>query len=102
MIDMNELTANEARMKQQWAPPTPIETLFKQLKDGQDFAASGKETISDSQLVRFGYDIMANTGVLGRPCTKWRNKKTADQTWNKFMIHFTTAVKNYNKNVKHG
>ena len=98
-IDMNDLTANETRMKLQWAPPTPIETLFKQLKDGQAFAASGKETISDSQLVRFGYDIMNNTGVLNRPCTKWRNEKSADQTWAKFMTHFTAAVKDYNKNT---
>ena len=98
-IDMNDLTANETRMKQQWAPPSPIETLFKQLKDGQAFAASGKETISDSQLVRFGYDIMNNTGVLSRPCTKWRNEKAGDQTWAKFMTHFTAAVKDYNKNT---
>lgn len=98
-IDMNDLTANETRMKQQWAPPTPIEALFKQLKDGQAFAASGKETISDSQLVRFGYDIMTNTGVLSRPCTKWRNENTGDQTWPKFMTHFTAAVKDYNKNI---
>ena len=98
-IDMNDLTANETRMKQQWAPPTPIETLFKQLKDGQAFAASGKETISDSQLVRFGYDIMNNTGVLNRPCTKWRNEKSGDQTWAKFMTHFTAAVKDYSKNT---
>ena len=99
MIDMNDLTANEARMKQQWAPPTPIEALFKQLKDGQDFATSGNETISDSQLVRFGYDIMSNTGVLGRPCTKWRNQKSSDQTWDKFKLHFTAAVKDYSKNI---
>ena len=98
-IDMNDLTANETKIKQQWDPPTPIETLFKQLKDGREFAASGIEIISDSQLVRFGYDIMTNTGVLSILCTKRRNKKTGDQNWTKFITHFTAAVKDYNKNI---
>ena len=95
---MNSLTANKARSEQQWVPPTPIEVLFKHLKDSQDSTISGNENISDSQLVYFGYDIMTNTGVLGRLCTKFRNQKPTDQTWDKFKTHFTTAVKDYDKN----
>ena len=29
-------------MKQQWMPPIPIQTLFKQLREGQEFEKEGK------------------------------------------------------------
>ena len=42
-VGENDLKPNEKRMKTQWNPPTPIETLFKQLEEGQAFAAEGNE-----------------------------------------------------------
>jgi len=53
-----DLTVNEERMYENWNPPTPIKTLYKQLIDGQQFATQGGETIHDSQLVRKGYEII--------------------------------------------
>ena len=44
-IDDADQTLNEQRMKSQWMPPTPIETLFEQLDDGKLFAAKGHEII---------------------------------------------------------
>ena len=52
-IDQSDLLANEDRTKPPWAPPTPIEPLFKQMRDGQKFALQGGETISDNQIVRY-------------------------------------------------
>ena len=98
-VDIADLTANEERMKAQWIPPTPIETLFKQLKEGKEFAEEGGETISDGQLVRYGYDILTATGVFTKDCNKWRKKKAADQTWKKFQTYFTAAAKDYAKNL---
>ena len=83
-ITISDITANEERMKAQWAPPTPIETLFKQLKEGTEFAEEVGETISDGQLVRYGYDIFLATGVFTKDCNKWRKKPSKDQTWDKF------------------
>ena len=40
-IDQGDLSANEERMKAPWSPPTPIETLFKQMSDGKKYAAKG-------------------------------------------------------------
>jgi len=51
-IDDADHSLNEQRMRAPWNPPTPIETLFDQLEDGQEFAAQGNETIDDSQLMR--------------------------------------------------
>ena len=51
-------------MKQQWMPPTPIETLFEQLDDGKLFAAKGREVIDDSQLKRWAYDNVKKTSAF--------------------------------------
>ena len=55
-IDDADQTLYDQRMKQQWMPQTPIETLFEQLDDGKLFAAKGREVIDDSQLKRWAYD----------------------------------------------
>ena len=33
-IEVSNLTTNEEEMKAPWNPPTPIEDLFKQLREG--------------------------------------------------------------------
>ena len=58
-----------------WNPPTPIETLYEQLIDGQQFALKGGETIHDSQLVRKGYEIIGKTGLFNEDCKEWRKKQ---------------------------
>ena len=59
-------------------PPTPIDTLFEQLDDGKLFAAKGHEVIDDSQLMRWVYDNVKNTGLFDRDCEKWRKKPQAE------------------------
>lgn len=44
------------------APPTPIKRLLKPRHDGGKVSEEGKETISDSQLVRYGYDNVLAIG----------------------------------------
>jgi hypothetical protein len=84
-IDDLDLTENEARMKAPWNEPTPIEDLFKQLKEGQEFAARGKEIIADTTLTREGYNIILATGLFSSACRKWRQLKETEQTWSKFQ-----------------
>ena len=93
MIDDDDITKNEERMKAQWNPPATIESLFQQLETGRAYAAKGKEIISDQKLYRWGYDNIVNTGLFDRPCKKWRNKDMADKTWETFKQHFTQAEK---------
>jgi len=51
-ITSHDLTVNYNKMTAQWNPPTPIEDLFLQLCEGQEFARTeGNETIADSQLL---------------------------------------------------
>jgi hypothetical protein len=97
-IDQSDQTANELRMKAPWNPPAAIETLFEQLQDGQSFAERGNETISDEQLVRWGYENILATGLFDRDCSKWR-KKTSDKTWTDFQAFFLVAEDDRSKNA---
>lgn len=77
-----------ARMRAPWSPPTPIETLFHQLEDGQRLAALAEEPIANSQLVRLGQSLILKTGLFPDGCRDWRLKPDADQTWAEFKVHF--------------
>ena len=97
-IDQSDQSANEQRMKSPWNPPATIETLFEQLQDGQEFAARGHETISEEQLVRWGYENILATGLFNRDCARWR-KRTADKSWTDFQQFFTIAEDDRSKNT---
>ena len=81
-----------------WNPPTPIETLYEQLTDGQQFALKGGETIHDSQLVRKGYEITGKTGLFNEDCKEWRKKSDEEQTFENFKHFFTAADDDRRKN----
>ncbi len=84
-----DLTANYARMTAQWTPPTPIEVLFEQLKEGKEFATEGNEAVPDSQLMRLAYDNIKATGLFNEACRDWRKKPAADKDYENLIEHFT-------------
>ena len=77
-----------ARLHTPWSPPTPIESLFKQLEDGKRMAALAQEPIVDSQLVRIGQNLILKTGLFPDGCRDWRLKPDAERTWDQFKTHF--------------
>ena len=96
-VDDADHAANEEAMKKPWAPPEPIDTLFEQLKKGQEFAARGNEVIDDTQLIRWGYQNIKNTGLFNRECEKWRKKTLKDKSWTDFKKHFILAFDDHLK-----
>ena len=87
-VTSDDLTANYARMTAQWTPPTPIEALWEQLKEGQEFATEGQEAIANSQLMRLSYDNIKNTGLFNDQCRLWRAKATAEKTYANLKTYF--------------
>jgi hypothetical protein len=77
-----------ARLHTPWSPPTPIESLFKQLEEGKRMAALAQEPLADSQLVRIGQSLIFKTGLFPDGCREWRLKSDADRTWAEFKTHF--------------
>lgn len=89
-ITISELQANTDRMATAWNPPTPINALFKQLKDGVRFAAPGHEPIGDLQVARIGYTILLQSGLFAEACREWRQKPIDTRTFATFQTHFCT------------
>ena len=77
-FDTGNLTANEKRMKAQWLPQDTIESLYKQLSNGKYFAAEGGEVLSETLLMRYGYDNILATGLFNTHCSKWRKMKSTE------------------------
>ena len=96
-VDDADHAANEEAMKKPWTPPEPIATLFDQLKKGQEFAARGNEVIDDTQLIRWGYQNIKNTGLFNRECERWRKKEPKEKSWKDFKKHFILAYDDHLK-----
>jgi hypothetical protein len=80
--------ANRIRMITPWSPAVPIETMFKQLEEGQRFAAVALEPIADSQLAYMGYQLVLKTGMFTDGCRDWSMMPDANRTWQHFKTHF--------------
>ena len=78
-------------------PPTPIEDLWKQLKNSKEIAEKGGEMISDAQMVRHSYEIINNTGLFARACKDWREKPANQKMFRQMQIFFTNEVDDYEK-----
>ena len=56
------------------------------------------EVIDDSQLIRWAYDNIKQTGLFDRDCEKWRKKPQADKDWTSFQQFFLEADEDRKKN----
>ena len=92
-IDDDMLAANLERIKTPWSPPTPIDTLFIQLKSCMTFAKKGGDPISAPSALRTGLAILEATGLFRIPCREWRSKDAGNKTLPNFYLHFRAADK---------
>jgi len=74
-----------------WNPPTPIETLFKQLTDGFDFTRTGQEELALNQVLRMGYNNIHHTDFFSVACREWCQTDPAYRTMDNFQDHFCAA-----------
>ena len=75
-------------MANHWAPFTPIETLFTQLKTYKRFAAEDNDPIADTQVVRTGVQIIESNDIFDIVCHEWRVKTYISCTMVGFKIYF--------------
>ena len=94
-IKANDLKKNQEYMNQPWDPSNPIENLFKQIEDGNQYASYGNLPFSDSQLVNIGYNIIYDTTALTKACKDWNKLTPPNKTWANFKRHFSEAYSEY-------
>ena len=54
-----------------------------------DFSTAAREPVSETQLVRITYGLVAETGHYPEDCRAWRNQD--DKSWTTFQAHFIEA-----------
>ena len=88
-----DMNSNIDRIEKPWDTSLPIEVVFKQIDDGQAFATEHDEPLFDSQLTRYAYAVVFNTGQFNDECKEWRNKPTTGKTWPLFKTFFRSMDK---------
>jgi hypothetical protein len=86
-----DLEINFEHMRRVWDPQQPVETLFKQIQDCDDYSEAGGVPIGPSQQINVGYATIFATGHFMSACRRWNEKPAADKTWTHFKSHFAAA-----------
>ena len=98
-IQLSDKTANSKKMSTPWNPPTPIENLWSQLREAQDFAQEGNELIPDATLACTGYELILATVLFTTACKTWRDRPATTQTVTDLQIFFNREVNDYELNT---
>lgn len=53
--------------------------VSKQLSGGKYFAAEGGEVLSETLLMRYGYENIITTGLFNTDCSNWRKMKPTEK-----------------------
>ena len=86
-ITQYDIEENDKKLKEKWDANTPIEMLFDQIEDAQDFSAAAGQPYSNNQLLTTVYNLVYTTGLFFDDCKAW-NRLPANQ---KTMEHFKTT-----------
>jgi hypothetical protein len=78
-------------MRKAWDHRQPVETLFKQIQDCDDFFEAGGVEIGRSQQINVGYAKIFATGNFMSACRRWNEKETSDKIWANFKAHFAAV-----------
>ena len=71
-ITQYDIEDNDKKLKEKWDANTPIEMLFDQIEDTQDFAAVAGQPYTTNQLLTTAYNLIYATGLFFDDCKAWR------------------------------
>jgi hypothetical protein len=85
------LEINFEHMHRAWDPQQPVETLFNQIQDCDDYYEAGGVFVGHPQQINVGYGKIFATCHFMSACSRWNEKPTAEKTWTQFKSHFAAA-----------
>jgi hypothetical protein len=97
-ITAKDLRDNLKTIKNEWVVDQPMETLFVQMQDAQDFAKE-RDPISDDVIIGASIELLEATGVFETDLRDWNQLNEGEQTWPHFKIHFNKAYDEYKNKV---
>ena len=75
-ITQYDIEENDKKLKDKWDANTPIEMLFDQIEDAQDFAAAVGQPYSNNQLLTMVYNLVYATGLFFDDSKVWNRLPT--------------------------
>ena len=90
-ISQYDLEENDKKLKEKWDANTPIEMLFDQIEDAQDFAAAAGQPYSNNQLLTMAYNLVYATGLFFDDCKAWNRLPQNQKTMDHFKTTFQQA-----------
>jgi hypothetical protein len=86
-----DLEKNFEQMRRAWDPQQPVESLFKQIQDCDDYSEAGGVIIGHPQQINVGHATFFSTGHFMSACRRWNEKPNIEKTWVQFKAHFAAA-----------
>ena len=90
-ITQYDIEENDKKLKEKWDANTPIEMLFDQIEDAQDFAAAAGQPYSNNQLLTTAYNLVYATGLFFDDCKAWNRLPANQKTMENFKTTFQQA-----------
>jgi hypothetical protein len=92
-----DLEINFENMRRASDPQQPVESLFKQIQDCDDYSEAGGVLIGHPQQINVGYAKIFATGNFMSAWCRWSEKQTIEKTWTQFKSHFAAAHRQHKK-----
>ena len=90
-ITQYDIEENDKKHKEKWDVNTPIEMIFDQIEDGQDYAAAAGQPYTSSQLLTTAYNLVYATGLFLDDCKAWNRLPPNQKTMENFKTTFQQA-----------
>ena len=86
-----DIEKNRARLSETWDPTSPIETLWARVTEIRRIATTATQPISDAAVIAMVLPMFERTGLFSHSVNAWNMLDLADQTFDKFVSHFTPS-----------
>ena len=90
-ITQYDIEENDKKLKEKWDANMPIEMLFDQIEDAQDFASAAGQPYSNNQLLTTAYNLVYATGLFFDDCKAWNRLPANQKTMDHFKMTFQQA-----------
>ena len=88
MVDLEE---NDRKLRETYNPDKPLKSLYVRLNECVDYVTVAGEPITEGQVVRISYSLVAETGKFQEYYQTLCAKLEQENTWTLFQVHFIKA-----------
>ena len=87
-ITQYDIEDNDKKLKEKWDANSPIEMLFNQIEEVQDFASATGQPYTNNQLLTTAYNLVYAMGLFFDNCKAWNRLPGNQKTMENFKRTF--------------